>query len=425
MIRNRTRILVPALAISLFSPIAADFARALSPPETGTVVPPTSNVTISPLRGDITCVAGDPDCNPCANHVEESFARFADGDRQIINRDERSWSFRWDRKYPPSGSRPENIFDTQLRVITRTHIQGFVKTNHPVFRYAATHSHQEGHAGSVLLIANDKQGKPALSRIFRTSQDAHPSGLNSIGRFVITALGEQLGIFDLDKSVKLAGADSVDYAVAFRKMDLPVSLNGAGGGLAMTRLEDGTHLLVVTEPTDLGPMREASEYLDHASRTSFFRIFGGLQGTHSGDASKAAPKPELLGTWDYSQPVDWSRWYGRSENVSLINECGTGRIYAIHATGENRLFRQGFWILSEIRASSKGGFDRRLVRTTWQRQSPRECHLRSSGTAFVNPEHELELLCHEREARHQPFEKEDEFNFRVYGTTGLKIKSGK
>lgn len=94
----------------------------------------------------------------------------------------------------------------------------------------------------------------------------------------------------------------------------------------------------------------------------------------------------------------------RSENVSLITECGTGQLYAVHVGSSDSLRAEGFepgdfqtfWRLSRV-VVVQGHARLQPVGTYLRKAHYGYCHGRSAGSAFVDPEtRAIELLCHER-----------------------------
>jgi hypothetical protein len=84
-----------------------------------------------------------------------------------------------------------------------------------------------------------------------------------------------------------------------------------------------------------------------------------------------------------------------SENLSVVTECGTGRLYTIHTTGQYLLTGDGYWRLSRVE-SDEDGPRLKLVSIAKQSQDSGDCHHRSSATVHVNKSGELEFLCTER-----------------------------
>jgi hypothetical protein len=351
-----------------------------------TVVIPVAQPLTS-LRGDTECRYGDPDCNPCATDVVNQFKwAFESGHRPWLGWHVRSWAFRGNTQYPPDDLRPENAFrpygeGAQVGIVSK-HIQGFVRTNSAKFPYAGSHSHKN--TGSVFFVGRDGSDN-VLQALYRSSH-AHPSGVAVLGDGLFFAEGDFLRRL----SVSAAGTRQKT-----RRFDMPKNaagrgLQNGGGGLGLAKLYDGTTLLIVSAPGDgfRGSSREGREQNAKPRYTRFYRFFP--------DVFAEDAEPDLLGEWAHegiSAKPDSPKAY--SENLSVVTECGTGRIYTVHTTGDWALKGDGYWRLSRIDGEP---LNPRLVLIAIARQSQHneECHLRSSATVHVNKDGKLEFLCSER-----------------------------
>ena len=333
------------------------------------------------LRGDTTCKFGDVDCNRCAADVPKQFkAGFEKG----FNGG--SWNFDGDRKYQPDGYQPEDAFKPFNNLITSKHIQGLVRTNDPNYPYAGSHSHEK--QGSIFFVGVDKKGHHSLSYLHRSNVD-HPSGVHVLGDGLYVAEGDNIRSFGISAAV-----DNQNYVYAIPKNDpRKKGLQGAGGGLGLAKLRDGGYLLVVTAPGDGFRTVKAKENLE-PRYTRFYRIVG----NHAGVPEKMKDGKlniQLLGEWEHDVTKYPDTPMAYSENLSVVTECGTGHLYTIHTTGDYAFHGDGYWRLSRVENGPEGP---RLKHISMKKQSQDngDCHHRSSATAHVNKNGQLEFLCTER-----------------------------
>lgn len=331
--------------------------------------------------GDTSCAAGSLDCNSCVNDVRASLdAAFAGA----FDWDSKPWRFQWTRNYAPSGAEPESVYQDGA-LLPEHHVQGFVRTNSSRIRFMMTHS--DTSKGSISRIEQLSDGRKQLATLVR-SNDNHPSGGQVLGAFFAFAEGSALRVLDVD-------GPATDYRVGFPSTDsLGTGASGAGGGLGAVRLRDGRTLIIVSTP---GGEARATR------RTLFYAKAGGL--------STRSPLT-LVGETPYSQPSSWSGDYQRSENLSVITECGTGRIFTLHATGEVDGL-DGYFRLSRVDTAADGSARLTTLKAYDTTQNPFDCHLRSSGTAFGTPAHRLELYCHQWSTKRFLWESTGEFHFSV------------
>jgi hypothetical protein len=322
------------------------------------------------LMGETDCRPGAADCNPCARDVE---AQLADElGRGSFGRSVHDWRFDWDRVYPPATRAARYFFDAPMRAGNGVldglsyHIQGFVRTNHPRIKYAGSHSNASGEKGSIFFV-RDEGGENTLASM-HPSRVRHPSGVAVLGAYLLVGEKGRLRVFDIARWEDDRGASYRMPATdpGRRGMDPP------GGGIAAAKLAGGGYLFVVTTPGGTAP------------ETRFNRFYR-LEGEIGGE-----PGRELLG----EQRVDAPAGHEFSENLSLLTECGTGRIYGLHTGAARSLAARGYWRLSLLVEEDGRPALRTLVSYAF-RQRLGSCHLKSAATAWVGPAGEIELYCHE------------------------------
>ncbi|WP_088282618.1 hypothetical protein [Ideonella sp. A 288] len=324
---------------------------------------------ITALRGDTTCAPGDDRCNHCANGVADQFRlAFEGGHRPMVGWDHAAWGFRGNDRHPPDGARPEVSFNAG----PTNHIQGLVRTRSSRFPLAGSHSHRD--QGSIFVVES-RGGQLELHSIYRSTID-HPSGVAVLGDGLFVSEKGRLRVIRISDSGKPQTLSS------------PLEkLGSAGGGLGLARLHDGSTLLVVSgagagfrKGTTKGQRDENLE----PRQTRFFQL-----------ADPFARLPDGLkpfGEWSHPVESRPDRPMAYSENLSLVTECGTGRLYTIHTTGDYGLGGDGWWRLSRIDDGP------RLTHVDIARQDQRHerCHHRSAATVHVDANGMLEFICTER-----------------------------
>lgn len=360
-------------------------------------VPYAPPIDVTTLRGDTTCAYGDADCNKCATDVPTQFRlAFETGHRPWIGWDSRSWSFRGDQRYPPDDLKPELVFSPygeggQAGIVSK-HIQTFVRTNSSRIPYAGSHSHKN--TGSIFFVERDGTAN-TLHSIYKSAHD-HPSGVAVLGDAVFVAEGDDLRRFRVSAAGK--GRNNDRFTVPKSDVNRSIDpgddgrgLQGGGGGVGLVKLADGSTLLMVTAPG--GGFRDGitKAAREDNERPRFTRVYRVLP-----NALAENPQIVLLGEWRHQGVTgrpDSSRAY--SENLSAITECGSGRIYTIHTTGDYALKGDGYWRLSRLDGPpDTPRFTH--IQTARQSQNNESCHHRSSATVSVNQKGELEFLCSER-----------------------------
>ncbi len=214
----------------------------------------------------------------------------------------------------------------------------------------------------------------------------HPSGVHALGHHVIVNEKDKLKILDLD--------DPYGSPKVYDPADLAVGgdqIRSSGGGLGIVRLDDGRALIASTNPGGNG---------NHIRSTYFWTIDGALM---SGTLRYA-------GGGDHLRRPEWGDHYRSSENMSLITECETGDIYALHTTGDSLPFSTGHWRLDRVEQGPSGPVLRGIdVFGDWQDWN--NCYLRAAGTAYVNDSGIIDLYCHEYDARREEWETHEWVDF--------------
>jgi hypothetical protein len=338
-------------------------------------------LTFMATHGNADCRQGDAACNVCAVTVAAQFADTFHGDQAGWK--SKPYSFNWNNHYMPGNVTPREVF-YDGKVIQHEHVQGFVRTNSALYPFAG--SYADDKQGAFFFVHQDEKGVKTLSAL-ATANGAHPSGVHTIGNYLVGAEGDFLRLFALDQA---ASAQNVRYPVTVGK-----PLASAGGGLGVAELVNGGHLLVSSP--DGGT---------HPTVTRFHRLSGDL----------TDPSIEYLGEtsdapWDaylehaLGRSFKSGDWQVAAENLSLITECGTGDLYVIHATGDEDVVgnvlddTDGIWRLSKVSWSDMDTPQLVPVDFAVVSQTRSDCHLRSSATVHADEQNRLIFYCHERSAR--------------------------
>ncbi len=316
------------------------------------------------IKGDASCRKGEPNCNVCASNVQQQF------NQAVSNRIKwrtKPWRFTWPQKYPPFNKRPLDIFDGDAAYalgIPDTHIQGFARTNSARFPFVGSHSHKR--KGGVFVVKQESNGRKYLATLHPT-KSRHPSGIQVVGDYLVYGEQGRLYFKDLNSHNQRRGTD------------LSIPKASFGGGLGVLRLQGGDLLLVTTGPGG------------QASRPRYHRFYQ-LQSNRSLPTSI-----KLIGESSSTKPAQWPRGFNFSENLSLITECGTGDIYAIHTSGDEKGIKAvtgtGYWRLSKLK-QSQGKLQLAPINAFTMRQNMHSCSVRAAATVYVNSSHRLEFYCH-------------------------------
>ena len=316
------------------------------------------------VKGDTNCRVGQPNCNMCASNVQQQFKRAA---ANQIRWQTQPWSFTWPQRYPPQNLSPLDIFDgdpAHALGIPDTHVQGFVRTNSSLYPYAGSHSHKK--RGGIFVVKQGGDGKKFLSTLHQT-QGRHPSGVHIIGKYLAYGLGNRLYFMDIN---------SQNQQVEF---SLPIPNANFGGGLGIVKLADDRHLVVTTGPGGQ----------DNRPRFNRFYVLKSSNGRPS--------SLRLINESSTKKPSQWPRGLAFSENLSLITECGTGDIYAVHTTGDEKgisaITGNGYWKLSKlVRRDRALGLT--AINAFTMRQDMKKCNVRAAATVGVTPQKRMEFSCH-------------------------------
>jgi len=314
-------------------------------------------------KGDIRCRLGEADCNVCASNVRQQFKRAATGKTKWQTK---PWYFDWPQRYNPYGLRPLDVFNgtpAYALGIPDKHVQGFVKTNSARFPFAGSHSHKR--KGSIFVIGASK-GRYGLATLQQTKSN-HPSGVHTLGRYLVYADGGDLAFKDLNSYQQKS-------ETRFR-----IGRSDFGGGLGLVRLAKDNVLVISTRP---GGQSSAPRY----HQFYHLQTRGGrpVKLTDINRSSSVVPK-------------QWPSGFKYSENLSVVTECGTGDIYTIHTSGDERVVSaikgKGYWRLSKLQIH-KGKLSLKPISAFSSAQNLSSCSSRAAATVFANPQHRLEFYCH-------------------------------
>lgn len=104
-----------------------------------------------------------------------------------------------------------------------------------------------------------------------------------------------------------------------------------------------------------------------------------------------------LGQSEQTKPPQWPQGFRFAENMSLVTECGSGDIYAVHTTGDQNgltaISGNGYWRLSKL-AQRGQQLTLQPVNAFINTQNIASCSMRATATVHVNPANRLEFYCH-------------------------------
>jgi hypothetical protein len=331
------------------------------------------------LRGDTSCKAGDDRCNQCAKGVADQFRlAFERGHRPWVGWKQGAWSFRGNERMPPDNMQPEDAFHpygegAQVGIVTK-HIQGLARTRSARFPLVGSHSHRN--VGSLFIVEN-RGDKLELHSLYRSATD-HPSG--------VAVLGDGLFASEKGRLRVIRISDSGQPQTLSSALE---GLGSAGGGLGLARLHDGKTLLVVSGSGGgfrKGTTKSQREDNLQKRQTRFFLL--------EDPFAKLPVGLKAFGEWKHPVQARPDRPMAYSENLTLVTECETGRLFTIHTTGDYGLFGDGYWRLSRIDEGPKLSH----LAIARQDQHNERCHHRSSATVHVDADGMLEFICSERAA---------------------------
>jgi|GEM_PF-2339718 len=376
---------------------------------------------------DTSCSSGAllADCNVCANNVQQQFVDLFSDKAQISIE---NWRLSNKTKYEPSGKKPRKAFSWRLG----THIQGFVKVESGI--YSGTYSHKDGKGLIFFIKPHSRESYLRLDGL-HSAWSAHPSGMSSLGKFVIFQDKRDLGSeTDIGRELRVMNSRT-DFKKSNEKTLLVKNSSGvdkevykftAGGGLGMVKLNSGGFLLIATHPG--GPTKKNENRL---KKTDFFYIEGALTSSKTGRVGfgqdigpngRLNMSSEHVGRWVqdkfYEDKKAKQEKYQYSENLTVIPECGSGDIYLIHTSSTKPWVKvkqpsvAGYWRLSKVIWTSAGpALD--ILSVHEEDQTLGKCFHRSAATAWVNANHEIELYC--SEYRKSKIEKKLHFKTRAVG----------
>ena len=320
---------------------------------------------LTELLGDTTCERGMPDCNVCAADVAAQLDESLGESRDFRKK---PWDFDWRQSYPPYDLTPDAVYDARFAKQFGYHVQGFVRTNNPEYRFAVSHSDDQ--YGSIAFVRQHDDGDKKLSFIHETGSK-HPSGLFTLGKYV--------GAVDGPNNLRLFDTSRLDerHAIEYSMPEVGAESSGlrkGNGGVSMAKLSEDRYLVVVgVEP--------GSQNVTH-----FFEVEGDIENPD---------ETRFLGAWAYDQPSSWKGNYAGAENMSLITECGTGHLYLLHTNGDSRLRGDGYWRLSRVLQTPSGpALD--VLKVYHMSQNAEDCYLRGAATAYVRGRNDIDLFCHGR-----------------------------
>ncbi len=179
-----------------------------------------------------------------------------------------------------------------------------------------------------------------------------------------------------------------------------------GGGIGLAKLRGGGHLMLTAKNGGL-----------NETFSQFYFLDGPIESLNRIELLREEDSADWRSELTTAPNTVIAPWLVTSENLSLITECGTGDLYAIHASGEDGPIESigeslAIWRLSRVDWNAKGPHLTPVDHSLFTQELGR-CHLRSAGTVHARDDHRLEFYCHERSRREPIFGESDSFHFMV------------
>ncbi|MAQ13368.1 MAG: hypothetical protein CMN30_01010 [Sandaracinus sp.] len=322
------------------------------------------------LRGADECRPGQH-CLYCTADVRGQFASsWATGNAQ--------WTPDWSAPHPPSSRRPSQAFDDG-------HFQGVTSLQSDWFaRYVLTHSDPDASDDGDLVIlgAAGTDTELTLTTIF-PFPDSHPSPPLSIGYFagaMASDSGAQTSSLRLFDARFLFESQDVHHDFERTHPDEPFVRGGNGIGIAP--LAEAGYLMIASSRAGSGSLYGG--YPDGSIYASFYYLEGDLAETNG------LNRMEYLG----SQHLRTSGGDdAQSEAMSLLVECDTGDVYAVHTDGAR--------YTAEARLSKfvwDGEPHLELVDRRSMSQNLSTCNVYSGATVSADAYGLMSLACTEKKA---------------------------
>lgn len=320
-------------------------------------VPILWNARFSTLVGDLRCSYGDQDCNRCAYDVEGQFRRMARDGK--MKRNVRSWHWNYGQSYFPKNANPSSI----VTLFPSGHFQSVARVPAGFNELLATWG---GGERGIFVVKQGVQPNGKLSQtgdlkyLFDGTTN-HPGGLQGIGKYAVIATDESPAFIDIIDASVNPPVRTVSLAAGQRMANLGIA-KLAGGGyviLSTTTSKENGYVLWYT-------------------------------------ASLKSPHLEKM--WESSvtadRPVEGLEYKGY-EGLSLVTECGTGRIYAVGMTAPATGLigaGDGYWALYSLLPTPQLIY---RMRNSVDMNHP-ACMPRAGGSAFVGRHGELAFYCHQK-----------------------------
>lgn len=357
---------------------------ALPPRAAAQDIPEAWVARFSAFKGKTDCAYGARDCNRCVNDVVEQFRDLTQRDAHV--RRVRKWKIEtFDLPYPPRNLSPSapigpNSFAGHFQSFIRLPTDGIAGAPN----LFASYSNAAIFGSRAEAEPSGRIGNGNLRYHYGAAYD-HPGGMQGLGQYVLVATEK-----DGADGTRLEILDSAAPNTPPRVYPLPGMDRAAN--VSAAKLQSGGYLLLLSR----------SSY--HTDYRLFFTA--SLE-----DPLLEDVLPSITTTWDTGFASGWSGDEKNGfENLSMVTECGTGKLYVIGSTAPEVLNPDGLtalypwgksiWSLYEL-VSGTSPVDgkhhalRHITNNTREMYS-RECDPRASGTAFAGPNGELALYCHQR-----------------------------
>lgn len=341
------------------------------------------NELCKPIAGDVDCAWGSPDCNSCVDNVVNAFNNIAGYGQHM--------GFHMGDGHPDVES--GGLFGTNY------HWQGIQRLQGANNNFLVLTSNQDGEAwGAVVEIAsipssgyafgtnkqnNENIAPPETDRIVKaflvsTSSD-HPGGISTLGNLVFVPLSREnrVRVFDLSTPTTPLMTEAIPT--------VPEGYHFVG----VTRLNSGHSLMV------LGQCSGGSGCDDQGGLELRYLVSDEV-GTWFGDANNRG-RTHVYTPDNIGHKNGTSGGWHEIQNLNVINECGTGKIFLLATTEDEDpheswayLFETiiSYYSLNQVRNVDLDMVGKRRLYCTGDGNGF-GCNLHAAGGAYIDPNRRL------------------------------------
>jgi len=350
-----------------------------------TNIPDTRSDTIKEMKlvGDTDCAYGSKNCTPCVRGLLEQVSRFPkdQGDGKVYNFPNKDMGINYSiRKHAQGIARIPGTVQENWVAITRHHANQ--KSGAGVISIQFSHINSDGRAWQFSDTANSAVGQSR--QLFSTEDNHHPGGCQIIGQNL--AVAHYSGKTELPSTAWISFYDVSDpmnisetnrfYFDGTDDLDQVYHLGdeAQATGVALIRLKDNRYLMFAIES------RRMLKY-----DIGWFYI--------SNNTDLENPQWKFIQFWHQEDLLPNSRAFLVYENIQLITDCGTGKIFMLGFIG--------WGTRNVVDVFTLDIDDQKIV---LKKVLQKEMKTRKGGASFrggasvhITPDHEMVLYAVEKE----------------------------